>query len=177
MNQPKLNHIIFCYGSNMSEYEMLKYNNRLKDNKSKHFELLDIGILDNYKFSYRNICLPTATPKIKSAKATIIPNKKTKVYGSIVKLSNELFNIIVKKEGIHKNYYTLEVLKIRSFVSNKTYQASVFIMNSYISSTKCNLNISKNPSKRYENKIVNSARFYNFPETYINNYLMVNRNK
>ena len=50
-------------------------------------------------------------------------------------------------------------------------------MNPDVSSTKCNLNISKYPSKRYENMIVKSARFYNFPETYINNYLMVNRNK
>ena len=59
MNNPELNHIIFCYGSNMCEYEMLKYSNRLKNNKTNHFELLDIGVLDNYKFVYRNICLPT----------------------------------------------------------------------------------------------------------------------
>ena len=28
MNNPELNHIVFCYGSNMCEYEMLKYPDR-----------------------------------------------------------------------------------------------------------------------------------------------------
>lgn len=172
MNNPELNHIIFCYGSNMCEYEMLKYSNRLKNNKTNHFELLDIGVLDNYKFVYRNICLPTSNPKIKSSKATIIPNKKTCVYGTIVKLSNELFNLIVKKEGIHKNYYIMKMLKIKSLISNTTYDATVFIMNKNVSSNQCNLNISKYPSKKYENKIVKSAQFYNFPQTYINKYLI-----
>ena len=175
-------HIIFSYGSNMCEKELMKYKNQLKSTKTQHFNLLDIGILPNYKFAYKNICEKTNNPKIKSAKATIIPTKNRKVYGTIIELSDDLFKLIVKKEGVYKNYYQTETLNIESLISNKTYNATVFIMNkdNYISASasspaSCNLKISNLPSVAYETKIVNAAKFYNFPYSYINKYLMSNR--
>ena len=177
-NSSTFPHIIFSYGSNMCEKELIKYKNRLKTPKGHHFNLLDIGVLPNYKFAYKNICEKTNNPKIKSAKATIIPTKNRKVYGTIIELSDELFKLILKKEGVYKNYYQMETLNIQSLISNKTYNATVFIMNkdNYIPTTSaCNLKITKLPSVAYETKIVNAAKFYNFPHSYINKYLMSNR--
>ena len=175
-------HIIFSYGSNMCEKELIKYKNRLKTPKAQHFNLLDIGVLPNYKFAYKNICQTPNHTRIKSAKATIIPTNNRKVYGTIVELSDELFKLIVKKEGVYKNIYRMETLNIQSLISDKTYSATVFIMNkeNYIPTTSasasaCNLKISKLPSVAYETKIVNAAKFYNFPHSYINKYLICNR--
>jgi hypothetical protein len=176
-HQPKLNNIIFSYGSNMCEKELTKYNNKLTTPDKIHFNLLDIGILRNYKFVYKNICEKTMYAKIKSAKATITPSKNKKVYGTVIEMSDELFKIIVKKEGLHKNIYRIETHSIQSLVSDKTYKSNVFIMNEELSPpiNKCKSTISKNPSIAYETKIVNAAKFYNFPSNYINKYLLSNR--
>lgn len=177
MNNLTFNNIIFCYGSNMSSLELMKYNNKLKNNKIKQYELLDFGILNNYKFAYKNICLTAKYPKIKTAKATIIPDKKSCVYGTIVKMTDEMFELIIKKEGVYNNYYKKQQFKIKSLICDNVYDATVFIMNPSISSSNCKLNISTLPSKNYENKIVKASIFYNFPLNYIKKYLMVDRNK
>ena len=79
---------------------------------------------------------------------------------------------------IKKHKLCIETLNIQSLISNKTYNATVFIMNkdNYIpTASTCNLKITKLPSVAYETKIVNAAKFYNFPHSYINKYLMSNR--
>ena len=127
----------------------------------------------NYKFAYKNICLTSKYPKIKTAKATIIPDKKSCVYGTIVKMTDEMFELIIKKEGVYNNYYKKQQFKIKSLICDNVYDATVFIMNPSISSSNCKLNISTLPSKNYENKIVKASIFYNFPLNYIKKYFLL----
>jgi len=160
-------HIIFSYGSNMSEKELNKYKNKLKNPNKIHFELLDVCVLKNHKFSYENTCYP----KVKKIKATVVPTKNRKVYGTAVEVSDELFNLILKKEGVLRNVYRVEIHPIHSLFSNKKYKAKVFVMNETASPS------SGYPSMAYEKTIVNAAKYHNFPSRYINKYLKVSRER
>ena len=193
----KLSHIIFSYGSNMLNKELNKYcahipqsthhNNSTPHNKENHYEVLDIGILSKYKFAYRNMCIPAnhlnSIPMVTTAKATIIPDNRAKVYGIITRVSPELFNLIVTKEGVRdspkNSHYKMKTLKVRSATQNKTYTATTFIMINPVTTTRtqaptniCHYKLSKQPTVEYRKKIVDAAKWYRFPTQYINDYLI-----
>tara|TARA_B100000925_G_scaffold17905_3_gene12420 strand:- start:2704 stop:3249 length:546 start_codon:yes stop_codon:yes gene_type:complete len=178
----------------MLDKELNKYCADIKPpstphNKENHYEVLDIGILSKYKFAYRNMCIPTdhlnSIPMVTTAKATIIPDNSAKVYGTITRVSPELFNLIVTKEGVRdshkKSHYKMKTLKVRSATQNKTYTATTFIMINPVTPTKththtptniCHYKLSKQPTVEYRKKIVNAAKWYRFPAQYINDYLI-----
>lgn len=193
----KLSHIIFSYGSNMLNKELNKYcahipqsthhNHSTPHNKENHYEVLDIGILSKYKFAYRNMCIPAnhlnSIPMVTTAKATIIPDNRAKVYGIITRVSPELFNLIVTKEGVRdspkNSHYKMKTLKVRSATQNKTYTATTFIMINPVTTTRtqaptniCHYKLSKQPTVEYRKKIVDAAKWYRFPTQYINDYLI-----
>lgn len=196
----KLRHIIFSYGSNMLDKELNKYcadikppstshNHPIHHHQENHYEVLDIGILSKYKFAYRNMCIPAnhlnSIPMVTTAKATIIPDNGAKVYGTITRVSPELFNLIVTKEGVRdspkKSHYKMKTLKVRSATQNKTYTATTFIMINPVTPTKthtrthtniCHYKLYKQPTIEYRKKIVNAAKWYKFPTQYINDYLI-----
>ena len=194
----KLSHIIFSYGSNMLNKELNKYcadintkstrhNDPTRHKQENHYEVLDIGILSKYKFAYRNMCIPAnhlnSIPIVTTAKATIIPDNRAKVYGTITRVSPELFNLIVTKEGVRDSpkysHYKMKTLKVRSATQNKTYTATTFIMTNPVTTTRtqtptniCHYKLSKQPTIEYRKKIVDAAKWYRFPIQYINDYLI-----
>ena len=185
----KLSHIIFSYGSNMLNKELNKYCAHIPEsthhNQENHYEILDIGILSKYKFAYKNMCIPTnhsnSIPIVTTAKATIIPDNRAKVYGIIARVSPELFNLIITKEGVRdspkKSYYKMKTLHVRSATQNKTYTATTFIMINPVTTTtthtnNCHYKLSKQPTVEYRKKIVDAAKWYKFPIQYINGYLI-----
>ena len=180
-NQPTLPITIFSYGSNMSNKELLKYGKKLTNtNPSQHFTNLDIGYLPNHTFAYLPLKTKTNNPTLRTAKATILKStyhkqKNNKVYGTIAQVSKELYQLILKKEGVYKNYYTSITKTITSMISNEKYKAVVFVMTDhYIEKAITDKTTPPHlllPSKHYENLIVKAAEAYNFPGNYINTYL------
>jgi len=194
---------IFSYGSNMSNKELIKYSKKLTNtNPYQHFTILDTGYLPNHTFAYLPLKTKTNNPTLRTAKATILKStyhkqKNNKVYGTIAQVSKELYRLILKKEGVYKNYYTLKTKTITSLISKEKYKAVVFVMTDYyikkaidsetttqnIQTTTQNIQTTPNmkhqkydtpshlPSKQYENRIVKSAEAYKFPKNYINTYL------
>lgn len=183
--------LLFSYGSNMSNNELTKYARKISNTTNEHFNVLDIGYLPKHQFHYLPLYTKSSNRIIKTAKSTVINTPSTfnpstsvqppKVYGTITQVSPELYKIIVKKEGVHHNYYKPVTKVITSLVTKKRYKAIVFVMtDTYINKAKqrC-INRTPNdgilpsilPSIRYENLIVNAAKDYNFPNTYINTYL------
>jgi len=172
---------IFSYGSNTNPYQ--------------HFTILDTGYLPNHTFAYLPLKTKTNNPTLRTAKATILKStyhkqKNNKVYGTIAQVSKELYRLILKKEGVYKNYYTLKTKTITSLISKEKYKAVVFVMTDYYikkaiasETTTQNIQTTPNmkhqkydtpshlPSKQYENRIVKSAEAYKFPKNYINTYL------
>jgi hypothetical protein len=185
-NASKLKHIIFSYGSNMLNHELVKYCNLINKNNcnntmhSGFYEVLDIGILSKYRFAYKNMCMHSPYKLVKTAKATIIPDKNAKVYGTITRVSSELFQLIVKKEGIVKpqqcSHYKMKTLKVRSATQDKSYNAVTFIMlNPVTDLNTCEYKLYKNPTLTYEKKVVDAAKWYKFPIDYIETYLIQNK--
>jgi len=187
---------IFSYGSNMSNKELIKYSKKLTNtNPYQHFTILDTGYLPNHTFAYLPLKTKTNNPTLRTAKATILKStyhkqKNNKVYGTIAQVSKELYRLILKKEGVYKNYYTLKTKTITSLISKEKYKAVVFVMTDYYikkaidsETTTQNIQTTPNmkhqkydtpshlPSKQYENRIVKSAEAYKFPKNYINTYL------
>ena len=187
MDNTKLNHLLFSYGSNMLNRELDKHCNYINRNikgcnRSKHYEVLDIGILSKYKFAYKNMCIPKTTdgniPIVTTAKATIIKDKAASVYGTITRVSDPLYNLIVKKEGIRDSskisHYKMKTLKVRSATQNKTYTATTFVMKDPVTNTNlCKYKLFNKPTTIYQKKIVDAAKWYNLPSEYINQYLKV----
>ena len=169
---------IFSYGSNMSNGELLKYNKKINNNKNILFEVIDIGCISNYEFKYMPLYTKSSNKKLKTAKATIIPannNKRSKVYGTITKVSSELFKALVKKEGVYKKYYKTQTKSITSCYTKNKYKCVMFVMtDQYLNRTPTldiHPSVKPHPSKRYENLILEAALHYNFPNNYIKKYL------
>lgn len=181
--------LLFSYGSNMSTKELTKHARKISNQPNKHFNVLDIGYLPKHQFHYLPLYTKTSKPIIKTAKATVIKiptststsKPMSKVYGTITQVSLELYKTIVKKEGVHHNYYKPVTKVITSLVTKKKYKATLFVMtDTYVNKAKkqC-IHRTPNdgilpsilPSIRYENTLVNVAKDYNFPNTYINTYL------
>ena len=179
--------LLFSYGSNMSTNELTKHARKISKTPNtphKHFNVLDIGYLPKHQFHYLPLYTKSSKPIIKTAKATVIKtpsNQPSKVYGTITQVSLELYKTIVKKEGVHHNYYKPVTKVITSLVTKKKYKATLFVMtDNYVNKAKqqC-IHRTPNdgilpsilPSIRYENTLVNAAKDYNFPNTYINTYL------
>ncbi len=182
----KLKHIIFSYGSNMLTRELIKYCNLINKSNctntrhSDFYEVLDIGVLNNYKFAYKNLCVYPPYKIVKTAKANITPDKNAKVYGTIARVSTELFKLIVKKEGIvtprKYSHYKMKTVKVRAVTQNKSYNAITFVMRNPVTDLNtCKYKLYKNPTVVYEKKIVDAAKWYKLPTEYIEKYLIINR--
>lgn len=173
--------LIFSYGSNMCNNELSKYSKKIitPDNRT-HFTVLDVGYLPKHTFVYYPLYVKTNNPTLKTAKATIIKetsaNKSTsnanaKVYGTITEVSPELYQLILTKEGIYKNYYKPVVKVITSLASKEKYKAITFVMTNKYKNKLPISSISPYPSELYESMIVKAAVHYQFPKKYINTYL------
>jgi hypothetical protein len=186
--------LLFSYGSNMSIKELMKYNNKLHndklhnksnnktDNQSVNFNVLDIGYLPNHKFYYLPLYTNCSNRTLKTAKATIIKNNnKSRVYGTITEVTPELYKLILKKEGVNKKYYKPVIKTVISRVTKKKYKVVTFVMTEKYETIAIKNSITRKlsdkiipsilPSNKYRTLIVKAAKFYNFPKKYIDTYL------
>lgn len=128
----------FAYGSNMDSTQM--------DERCKDHTFIAKAKLENYKFIINT-----------RGVASIIPKDRSIVYGILWKISDSDECELNHHEGVEYGTYTKKFLNVESFYG-KSFKALTYIASN---------NKLGSPELYYIEKIIDSIKKYDFPQSYI----------